>query len=440
MREADRLASHLAELERSDWALSAYLAGHPDLTSDVRCALRAATRLQASPRPQVSAAFRARSRAHLVTFIQSEALRNSNRKLSLVARVLAILRPLAAPVLGALFLIGAGTGVWTGASAALPESPWYGAKLAFENVEGRLAFTPAQQASLHLGLAATRLQEAQTELGAGNRSAFDRLLRAFDEEVAQAQLVASAAGLGAPELQGYVGGQVAVLEASRDRIIGRVVVVSSNNAVAVAPATRATVSRTPPLQVVAAPPVVSAVQPGVASVVGDPSADGLNRALLEAQGGLRVSTVAPITGSTIGPVVSAQPAAPVVIRSTPRVVASPTPIPAAPVAASPVPALPTPVPTAPIVPTPVPVVPTPVKSGSAPPSGSGPTSPPPVQPTPPPVQPTPPPVQPPPPPPPPVGNPSIPIPIIVHDPTRLPSPALTGHKPVVQPSPSPASA
>lgn len=416
MREADRLSTYLAELDRNGWTLAEYVAAHPDLSADILCGIRAAGRVRAASRPMVSASFRARSRSHLVTYIQQDALRETPRSLWRRSLVVArrILRPLLVPVTAALLLLSGGVGLWSASSGALPQSPLYSAKLAFEQVDLLTAFTAQQQIAVHLSIAGERLREANAEVRNGDRASVDQLLRAFDREVAQVQYIVRLPGnVVRLDLQNFAERQVALLQSGRMSLSGPPVAAVDGNrvtAVVVAPPP-SVVEPTDVTQVAATDPSKLQVGP-TGLLVADAANDRLNRAIAAATtGAFRVS----LSGSLTKVQVVAPPAAPApnVTTSSPgrlRPVPAVTPVPSAPATVSP----------EPVVVTPVPVVPTPVPANGGPPTGG--------------VSPNPPPSQSPPSLPSPIGNPTIPVPIIVHNPTRLPSPALTGHKPVVSPT------
>src|ERR1035437_2738235 len=152
MRDVDRLTACLADLDRSGWNLGEYVAARPELPDSIRVSLVAAGRVQILPRPTPSEAFRDRSRAHLVTFIQNEALLAPTRTHQARIRraIDSLFRAILAPVAAALLILGGSAGVWSASAGALPGTPLYGAKIGIERIQLLTAFTPAQQVSVHL--------------------------------------------------------------------------------------------------------------------------------------------------------------------------------------------------------------------------------------------------------------------------------------------------
>src|SRR5579859_1355716 len=226
MRDVDRLAVCLADLDQNGWAIADYLSAQHDAPESLRLSLQAAGRIRALPRPSPSEAFRARSRGHLVTFIQNGALRSRPR--SRFARLRqafgSLFKPILAPMAAAILVLGGSAGVWSASASALPGSPLYPAKIGIEQMQLLTAFTPDQQVWVHLNLASKRLLEANAETWAGQPAEGQALLQAYDVEVAQAQsiLLSSATDTGSDNLLAQSDLQLVLLQEERQRLVASV--------------------------------------------------------------------------------------------------------------------------------------------------------------------------------------------------------------------------
>jgi len=197
VRDEDLLTSCLAELDRQNWDVEAYLATRPDLPTSVQSMLRSAGRVRALPKPVPSPEFQARISARLAAKIAADAERSSARPWFLGLRLRSFprswFRPIAVPIATALLVICGIGGVWTASAAALPGSAFYPTKLAAERVQLLLAPSPQSQAEVDLKIAQTRLAEAQTELQTGNVSAVPALLQQSNQALTAAQTKVSQA-------------------------------------------------------------------------------------------------------------------------------------------------------------------------------------------------------------------------------------------------------
>jgi Domain of unknown function (DUF5667) len=220
VRDADLLTECLAEIEDRGWDLDALLVERADLSSEIRESLLAAQTVRLCPPPAVSDAFRARSRARLVSFIQAEAI--CSRRRSPVERLRDALSPilgrLVAPGAAALLLVVGTAGVWSASASALPSAPLYPAKVAFEQLRVLAALTPDQQAAAHVSSAAARLQEANVELASGHRDIASRLLQSYDREVSAALIALNAPSPEAIDQQSPLGRNLTALQNQRGQI------------------------------------------------------------------------------------------------------------------------------------------------------------------------------------------------------------------------------
>jgi hypothetical protein len=223
MRDVDRLTACLAELDRSGWKVGEYLATRSDLPESMRLSLQAAGMVRGLPRPVPSDAFRARSRSHLITFIQNQAFQNPtrNRQARIQQAVGRFLRPVLVPVAAVALVLSGSAGVWSASASSLPGTPLYGAKLAIERFQLLTAFTPDQQLSVHLSVASARLQEANAETWVGNRASGERLLGEYDGEIAKAQsiLLSQASQPGADNILAQSDWELVLLQEQRERLV-----------------------------------------------------------------------------------------------------------------------------------------------------------------------------------------------------------------------------
>jgi hypothetical protein len=186
MENDDLLDWYLADLARQDEDLEHYLATRPDIPREVVDALQAAAWLERVPRQVPSPAFRARVHQRLAAAHRDEAGRVASRS-SIVRRRVPSLRRIAVPLAAGLTLLFVVQGVFSASATALPETPLYPAKLAFEQLAVATAITPEQKARAHWAIAAVRLQEAATEVQAGHPDVAERLLGTYAHEVGVAQ-------------------------------------------------------------------------------------------------------------------------------------------------------------------------------------------------------------------------------------------------------------
>ncbi|HVB97329.1 MAG TPA: DUF5667 domain-containing protein [Chloroflexota bacterium] len=187
MRDEDLLTSCLAELDRRNWDVDAYLAARPDLPVSVQSMLRVASQVKAFPKPAPSPEFRDRISARLAAKIATTPQRRPTRSWFLTLPGKAWFRPVAAPIAASLLVIGGMGGVLTASAAAIPGSAFYPTKLAAEKVQLLFAASPASQAQVHVQIAQSRLQEAQSEIQTGNLNVVPDLLQRSDQALAAAQ-------------------------------------------------------------------------------------------------------------------------------------------------------------------------------------------------------------------------------------------------------------
>ena len=227
MRDVDQLTASLADLDQSGWKLGEYIFNRPEFSDSVRLSLVTAGRVQALPRPIPSDAFRARSRSHLVTFIQTNALRPPESSPLLRARraIESLLRPVLAPAAVALLVLGGSVGVSTASAGALPGAPLYGSKIAIERLQLLTALTPGQQLSVHLSIAAARLQEADAETGVGNHAESEALLHDYDVEIAKAEsiLLSQTTSAGSDSLLAQSEWRLLMLQQEHQRLVASTV-------------------------------------------------------------------------------------------------------------------------------------------------------------------------------------------------------------------------
>src|SRR5439155_27114926 len=97
-------------------------------------------------RPGPSAAYRGRSRERFAALIQADTRRPPSAWFRRRAAVCFYLRAVAAPLAASLLLLLGATGVLSASAAALPDTPLYPAKLAFEQLTILTAWTSEQKA------------------------------------------------------------------------------------------------------------------------------------------------------------------------------------------------------------------------------------------------------------------------------------------------------
>jgi hypothetical protein len=320
VRDADLLTECLAEIEERGWDLDALLVERADLSSEIRESLLAAQTVRLCPPPAVSDAFRARSRARLVSFIQAEAM--CSRRRSPVERLRDALSPilgrLVAPGAAALFLVVGTAGVWSASASALPSAPLYPAKVAFEQLRVLAALTPDQQAAAHVSNAVARLQEANVEFASGDRDTASRLLQSYDREVSAALIALNAPSPEAIDQQSPLGRILTALQSQRSQLAS--VIAPSSEPVGVQTTARADQSA----------PAVPQPATSQAAVISAPVAEAPDRATaidLPTAADLRQSGHRSATAprSSAAPVVSAPAAAPVEAPAAPST-KSPAPV------------------------------------------------------------------------------------------------------------------
>jgi hypothetical protein len=316
VRDADLLTGCLADLDRRGWDLDSFLVERAELPPSVRVSLLAARRVRLLAGPVPSAEFRARSRARLVTFIQQEAV--CSRRRSPIQRLRDALSPVlgrvVAPAAAALVLLFGTAGAWRASADALPTSPLYPAKLAFERLELFAALTPEQDASAHLDVAGARLAEATAELHQGNSVEAASLVRDYDREVAGALVALQAGGESPTSVGPSFADKLASLEERRATLWGQLASDSASR-----PVRRPTsqpagqvqpLSLVSPLPKAAVPTVAPAATATVstASTV-EPRDDALGGVPLErprratrAPAGPQVTSRPPATASTPAPI------------------------------------------------------------------------------------------------------------------------------------------
>lgn len=83
-------------------------------------------------------------------------------------------------------------GVVAASADSLPDSPLYGLKGAVENVRGALAFSPSDKLAYHLGLARTRLTDAEAMIARHRLDLASQALSSLDDQLNDAALVVQA--------------------------------------------------------------------------------------------------------------------------------------------------------------------------------------------------------------------------------------------------------
>ena len=216
VRENDLLINCLAELDQRGWDVEEYLADRPDLSESLRAMLRAAARLHDVPRPLATAEFRTRVHARFAARSAVDDPPTRSRPAAFRRSAGTILRPLAKPVAAALILAFAFGGVRTASASALPGTPLYPAKLAVEQIQLFVAYTPELQTDAHLSVAATRVQDAAAESRRGNHGAATSLLESSEQQIKAAE--AAASQVRSPDYHQHVVEVVASLRAQQQHV------------------------------------------------------------------------------------------------------------------------------------------------------------------------------------------------------------------------------
>jgi hypothetical protein len=229
MENDDLLDWYLADFARQDEDLEHYLAARPEIPREVVGALQAAAWLQRAPRPVPSPEFRARVHQRLAAAQRDKARRIADRP-SIVRQLVPSLRRRAVPLAAGLTLLFVVQGVFSASATALPETPLYPAKLAFEQLAIATALTPEQQARAHWAIAAVRLHEAATEVQAGHPVVAERLLGTFAHEIGVAQEAERAVPAVATQMAPNGTSEAATVQVVRQQIQAAVSVTAHGSA------------------------------------------------------------------------------------------------------------------------------------------------------------------------------------------------------------------
>lgn len=186
MRDEEILAKALVDLDDADVDVDTFISRRSDLSPSVKAALRAVAWARRAPRPAPTAAFRARARRGFLA-AASEPRGRSVPWRRWVVGLAPSLRTAVAPMGFTLAVIIGVAGVYTASAEALPDTPFYSAKLAFDQVRVLTAFTPDNRAQAHLAAANERLAEARAESRAGRVDAAAALMVGYETEVARAR-------------------------------------------------------------------------------------------------------------------------------------------------------------------------------------------------------------------------------------------------------------
>ncbi len=248
MGDVDRLTHYLNELDARSWDLDEFLVDHPDLPASIRSSLQVARLVRTAPRPAPSHAFRARSRASLVTRIQQDARRRRSRWDWLRDLFRPFARPLIVPVAAVALAVGGMTGVWAASEATIPSAPLYATKLTLERLEALLALSPEQRVTLHLHLAENRLKEAAYLAQAGDQFGTTRLIQQYDREIALVYVIARSQLIPRDEVRllAQVEDQIATLQAERQIVVARAFRTTLTAATQRSSGERAVVEASPP--------------------------------------------------------------------------------------------------------------------------------------------------------------------------------------------------
>lgn len=216
-RDEELLTDCLADLDRRGWDLDSFLLERPEISRSLGELLRAAALTRQAPPPVPSPAFRARSRQRVARWAaQPRPVRPRWQRMRTSA--LRSARPITVPLAAGLLLLFGVSGVWSASAEAMPSSPLYSAKLAFEQVQLATAFSPERRIEAHLLIAERRLQEAEAVTNQGYYQEAESLVRGSDQQVAAAQQIVVGHPAALTTVPVEITSKLATVEAERQRV------------------------------------------------------------------------------------------------------------------------------------------------------------------------------------------------------------------------------